>query len=153
MIDAIRAHPAEVITSVESFAAAGITDKPVGAHIEFASGAQLLVQMVGTAPSGGRAAAEQIVEGPAPDPLPPVPLVADGERIRLADVQAWLIATLTNAGNTEIATITATTGQAHRYGISVRCHSGATCVAYFLAGLRPGQRLGAHADYQVPDVI
>ncbi|MBG0831605.1 hypothetical protein HS041_28135 [Planomonospora sp. ID67723] len=63
------------------------------------------------------------------------------------------MALLINAASPQIAGVGPFTGQAHRYGVHVRCHSGAGCIIYFLYGLRAGQRPGAHPDYQVPEII
>ena len=41
------------IVSVQTFAEAGFTDKPVGLRVEFASGAAVFLQFVRTSPPGG----------------------------------------------------------------------------------------------------
>ena len=54
------------IAAVETFAEGGFTDKPVGLHVVFHSGAEVFVQFVRTSPPGGdnHATPERIVRRP-----------------------------------------------------------------------------------------
>ena len=53
MKETIQAADDPEISAVETFEEGGFTDKPVGLHITFHSGAEVFVQFVRTSPPGG----------------------------------------------------------------------------------------------------
>lgn len=53
MKDLIEADNHADVNKVQTFAEAGLTDKPVGLKVEFTSGACVYVQFVRTSPRGG----------------------------------------------------------------------------------------------------
>lgn len=66
MRDLIRDADHPEIVNVETFQEGGFTDKPVGLHIKFASGADAFIQFVRTSPPGGddHARPERVVTRP-----------------------------------------------------------------------------------------
>jgi hypothetical protein len=92
------------ITSVQSFADAGITDPRYGHVITLRTGARIQLQWTRTSPPSGDLGDEAIVTGepPARVTLPELPSTG---RTPLRDIERHLVALIANAGNPEIKTV------------------------------------------------
>jgi len=109
-----------------------------------------------SAPGDQYAEPEAIVEGDAA----PAPIEAggpiDGEKVRVADVEATVASLIVASGSREVAEISRRFSEqdpagAVSHGMIVRFHSGARIYLNFLTAHPAGQRAGA--DYRCPDVI
>ena len=155
VIDTIRAAASPAIARAEPFSAAG-ADRPHGVVIRTATGGQAHLQLVRTSPPTGDdwAKPEQPVTGPVPVRVP-VPTLPAG-RLPAADLEAWIVALLTNAANPEIAEVRGFAGAPrsyHRIGVAVRCHSGAMIYALPLHAVPAGQTVDPRKEHQPAEVI
>ncbi|WP_062206811.1 hypothetical protein [Streptomyces sp. NBRC 109706] len=132
----------------DSYAAAGAvqeveswsegTARPFGLVVTFASGARLWQAVTAQAAPG-----EESVERAAPEPVP-LPELGAG-RLRLPEVERYLVAVLANAGCAEIARVWGYTDReppASTPGLGVEFHSGARVFAPFVHAAGRGQQRG-----------
>ncbi|MFB4307014.1 hypothetical protein [Actinomadura sp. GTD37] len=125
------------ITQVQSFADAGIADRPCGHVITLRTGANVAVQWVRTSASGGedQSQPEEPVtrEAPAPVTLPELP---SSGRTPLTLVEEHLAALITNGGSAEIREVARKSTRPEPgprpCGIAVHMHSGADVFGVFL---------------------
>lgn len=127
-----------------------IKDIPRLSRVEFATGAQIIIQWAGTAPpTGGGAPGEgdRVVTGQPPAPVK-IPELATSGRLRTRDIEQHLAALLNNGGHEEILDVTGYSqdpklgSETQPYGIRIRFHDDSTVYAYFRrmapAGGQPG---------------
>lgn len=133
--------------SVDTFAAAGITDPRFGLIVRLATGAGLHLQLVeyNGPPHEDREVPEEPVTGPSPTPVD-VPELPARAPIRIADVDAHLRALVVNAAHPEVASVElrgrAPVGGACQPGIRVTMHSGRVVIVMHRHTLRPGDHPG-----------
>ena len=133
------------VTEVQTVKEAGYDRCPYGLVVTYATGARVLLQIVGTtAPGDDLSTPEQIVEGEAPPDELPVPEPVDGGRVRLDRVDGHLAALVANSGNREVADVEVFSQRAQpgavRYGARFAFHSGATVYVYVVHALPAGRR-------------
>lgn len=142
--------------AIASITEAGAKDVPQMSRVELATGAQIYVQWVGTAPpTGGGATGEPdtVVTGPPPAPVK-VPELSTSGRVRTADVEQHLAALLNNAGHDQVLDVTgysadpALGSSDQPYGLRVRFHSGASVYGLFRYMLPRGQQPGQGGEFK-----
>lgn len=139
------------IGSVQTFAEAGIRDKPCGHVITLRTGAKVAVQWVRTSASGGedQEQPEQPVQGEPPAAVEVPDLPASG-RVPLATVEAHLAALILGAQQPEVRAVERTSQRpgSKKCGVNVHMHSGATVYGVFLHTAPAGAGFSSGGEYQ-----
>lgn len=149
----------EQVTDVRTVREAGYERCPYGLVVTCATGARLLLQIVGTtAPGDKLSEPEQIVEGDTTPAEQPVPELVDGGRVRLDRVDRYLAALVANSGSREVADIEVFSQRAEpravRYGARFAFHSGAVTYVYVVHALPPGRHdWPAGREFDVPATV
>ncbi|MFC4055892.1 hypothetical protein ACFOY4_39915 [Actinomadura syzygii] len=147
--DVLNGSPS--VTGVQTFAAAGIKDKPCGHVITLRTGATVALQWVRTAATGGedQSQPEEPVTGKpsAPVELPDLP--ASG-RIQLSLIEAHVAALIANGGSDEVSSVERTSQRpdSKKCGVNVRMHSGANVYGVFLYTAPAGASFNSGGEYQ-----
>lgn len=137
--------------------------------LNLANGGTVELRCVGGSGNGGGGplgqSAETIVYGPAPAPtdIPDVP-VTDG-KVRVADVEAWIAAVVTNAapvdqdGRSWLKSVERYSLRpeerrvTQRFGLTAHLHSGGGTYIYFPRVVAPGQQLRGGDSSGIPDAV
>ncbi|WP_049580410.1 hypothetical protein [Streptomyces sp. SBT349] len=122
--------------------------RPFGVKVRFGSGAEVW-HAVTTQPREGDVPEqpEEPLEKDAPEPVA-VPELGAG-RLPIPTVERYLVALLTNAGNTEVARVYAYSDRdqpGSTSGLGVEFHSGAKAFAPFVHAMPPGRTPGREFD-------
>lgn len=147
--DVLNGSPA--ITQVQTFADAGIRDKPCGHVVRLRTGATIAVQWVRTSASGGedQSQPEEPVTGEPPAPVEVPDLPASG-KVPLTLVEAHLAALILGAANPEVRAVERTSQRPDggKCGVNVHMHSGATVYAVFLHTAPAGAGFSSGGEYR-----
>jgi len=150
--DVLATSPA--VAEVAPFSKVGIHHKPCGTAVQFTTGAQVYVQWVRASGGAGddHSVPEEPVTGPAPEPVE-VPDLPTSGRLPMRQVEAHLVALISNAAHPEIQRVTgkaAVQGEdgPRPYGIEVRFHSGHTQYGLFLHTLPAGTAPTQEGEFQ-----
>lgn len=139
----------------------GEGDRTFGLVLTSPAGGTVYMRWVHGAPPGGDPAdrPENIVTGEPPAPVPPIELAARDGRLGLVDVEQWLKAVIINAGDSEVASVTAYSERpdadrnVHPFGITIRWHNGGEAYGFFNYTLAAGQQRRKDAQYQLADAV
>lgn len=167
-IAALDGGAAPALAAVTTFAATGITDPRYGLVFTTGPGAELGLQFVGTARDGGEdftAGEPPPVRGPGPARAPAPVLAAARGKLRLADLDDWLAALVTDTfsggpdggpdGGGELARVTlisADPGYHHRRGLRIRFHDGSAAYGLWRHARPPGASAPGEL-FTVPEVV
>lgn len=145
----------EEIQSTRTFDEVGYKARPIGVQLDFATGARVMLQIVRASPPGGDdfSQAERPVEGAILEPVRGVDLPVEGGKIRVKDVEIYLVALITNSGSSEIDNVRSFARHKQRLGIDVAFHNGGHCYVHFLYTLPKGKDLSFHPEFNVLEVI
>lgn len=124
------------------------TTRPNGLKVTLATGAQVWPAITAvSAPGEDYSQPEQPVEG---EPLPDVPLPQlAGDKVKVTDVELFLVAVLTNAGCREIAQVYGYSDRPSpnlHPGVGVEFHSGAKIHMGFVHAMSAGRSPGRPWD-------
>ena len=139
------------ITSVQSFADAGITDPKFGHVITLRTGAQIMLQWVRTSPPSGDLGDEETVTGepPAAQTLPELPSTG---RTPLRLIEQHLAALIANGRNAEIRAVeqksTREDAGPRPCCVIVRMHNGSDVFGVFRSLASAGASLSSGGDFQ-----
>lgn len=147
----LAAGPAPAVTSVQPWDGA-----LCGVAVGLDNGATVLLGWVRACGPGGddHTQPERPVTG---EPLPPVQvpeLVADGGRYRLVDLEAYLVAVVTNAGHPEVAAVRGYSSDPRASkpaGLRITCYSGAEWFGSIVHAIPRGSR--PRAEYDVAEAV
>lgn len=127
---------------------------PDNRRLTFSTGGQVYIQFVHSSPPGGDnyLEPERIVEADKPlDPVPVPAIDTSSGSIRIADVQAWLLAGFRNAGSREIVEVSPGSGGSS--AIIIKFANGAGAYGIWVHTLRRGQQADPKRECQPVDVI
>lgn len=125
--------------AIASISRAPSDDPPCISRVELATGAQVYIQWVATAPPTGNAPVgepDAAVTGPPPAPVK-VPELATSGTLRTEDIERHLAALLNNGGHEEVMDVMGYTqdpalgSEEQTYGLRIRCHSGSNVYGLF----------------------
>ena len=150
--DVLAGSPA--IAKVAPFNAVDIHHKPCGTAVQFQAGAQVYVQWIRASGGAGddHSIPEEPVTGPAPEPVE-VPDLPTSGRLPMRQVEAHLVALITNAANPEIKSVAGKAQQngedgPRPYGLEIQYYSGHVNYGLFLHTLPAGAQPSKEGEFQ-----
>ena len=147
--DVLNGSPA--ITSVKTFADAGITDPQFGHVITLRTGAQAAIQWVRTSPPTGDQSDEVVVTGEPPAAQTLSELPGSG-RTQLVQIEEHLAALIANGANPEVKAVerksTREDAGPRPCCVIVRMHNGSDVFGVFRSLAPAGANLSSGGDFQ-----
>lgn len=148
----IRQSPA--IASVEPVQAKPPNEHITYSHVTLATGARITVHWIGGSPVGANTPhIDDVITGSPPEPVK-VPELATSGRLRVVDIEAHLVALITNGGHEEVESVVASSQQPSiytdgtSYAIRVSCHSGHSVTGYFRYILSGGEQPSPSTEFR-----
>lgn len=164
--EVLAKNPDPAITAIETFGEIGYAQisgrdnhpstggpYPGNRRFTFTNGGQVYLHFVRSSPPSGDSEPERIVEAERPlDPIPAPTIDTFNGRIRVADVQAWLVAAFINIGSREIVEVSPGSGGSS--AIIIKFADGSAAYGIWAHTLRRGQTADPKREYQqLVDVI
>ncbi|PRY01421.1 hypothetical protein [Allonocardiopsis opalescens] len=156
--DLVVADASPVVSETRTFEELGDADRRFGLMLRFSNDARVFLQAVAISPPGGNpfSEPERIEHGEPPAAATPYELQTMSGRVRIVDVEGYLLALIANSGNTEIKALGALSADpvsTKPAGVEVVFHNGAKSWLYFLHALRAGEEPSASSAFKPLEAV
>ncbi|GAA1849907.1 hypothetical protein [Myceligenerans crystallogenes] len=143
---------------------AGMGDQCVGLVFESPDGGSAYLRFVyGGGPLGDNPdePEREPVTGEPPAPVAPVELALSGDRLRMADLEAWITSLILNAQHPEVRSVELfsereqdpRSGFSHPFGFSLKWHDGDSVIGFFQYTLARGERRSKDTEYRIKEAV